>query len=174
MVPAGRPASSAKVRRGQRGKRRGFGGFDHHGAARCQGPGRTCGVIIASGKFHGVIAATTPTGSRSNQQALSAPWLAGFPRAMRLASSAKNSIKGGAVGDFPFWLPPAAALLQRHQAGQVVGVRIDQIKPSDAAVPRAAWNRRGTPGGASFIGRCHGIAGIVGAHIGHPGQCFRR
>jgi hypothetical protein len=31
-------------------------------------------VIIAAGKFHGVIAATTPTGDRSTMRRLSAWW----------------------------------------------------------------------------------------------------
>ena len=58
--------------------------------------GATLRVIIAAGKFQGVMAATTPTGWRSTRMRLSAWWPGMTSPYMRLASSANHSTKEAA------------------------------------------------------------------------------
>src|ERR1700738_5239349 len=58
--------------------------------------GPTLRVIIAAGKFHGVIAAQTPTGSRNTTIRLSAHGEATTSPSMRRASSANHSMKDAA------------------------------------------------------------------------------
>jgi hypothetical protein len=50
-------------------------------------------VIIADGKFHGVMQATTPTGSRRTVIRRPGRWLIGVSPSIRLASSANHSTK---------------------------------------------------------------------------------
>ncbi|MNL17429.1 hypothetical protein D3C87_1385220 [compost metagenome] len=58
-------------------------------------------VIIAAGKFHGVMAAQTPTGWRSVTRRLSAAGVASTSPSTRLASSANHSIKLAAYAISP-------------------------------------------------------------------------
>ena len=48
----------------QGGERRELGGLEHHGVAAARA-GASFHEAIVSGKFHGVISATTPSGSRN-------------------------------------------------------------------------------------------------------------
>lgn len=86
-TPAGSPARSARAASASA-----VSGVASAGLTMTGQPAASAGahlrVIIASGKFHGVIAATTPTGSRNTRMRLSAPWLGNVSPAMRLASSA--------------------------------------------------------------------------------------
>jgi len=50
-------------------------------------------VIIAEGKFQGVMQATTPTGSRRTVISRPGRWLIGISPSMRFASSANHSTK---------------------------------------------------------------------------------
>ena len=53
-------------------------------------------VIMAAGKFHGVMAATTPTGWRSTMMRLSAWWPGMMSPYRRLPSSANHSMNEAA------------------------------------------------------------------------------
>ena len=75
----------------------------------------------------------------------------------------------GAVGHFAFGFRQRLALFQGHQAGQVVGVLIDQLKPA-AQQGRALFDRGGAPGGTGFISGGYGVAGVVGAQVRHMGD----
>ncbi|EWH01745.1 hypothetical protein Q427_12365 [Halomonas sp. BC04] len=86
-TPAGKPTSSASFARA-----RAVSGVASAGLITTGQPAASAGahlrVIMARGKFHGVIAVTTPTGSRNTRIRLSAPWLGRVSPAIRLASSA--------------------------------------------------------------------------------------
>ena len=86
-------------------------------------------VIIALGKFHGVMAATTPTGclittmrplgeGRRNGFAIDAAGLFG-----------EEFDEGGAIGNFAAGLGQRLALLRRHDLGQVFLVFHHQGEP---------------------------------------------
>ena len=87
-TPGSTPVSWCQPGQRQRRQRRLFGGLDDHRAAGGDG-GATLRVIIASGKFHGVIAAQTPIGCLIVIRRLSANhrWNG---RRRRLASSANH------------------------------------------------------------------------------------
>jgi hypothetical protein len=85
--------------------------------------GATLRVIIALGKFHGVIAAQTPMGSRKHQHAIRGASGAEIVSPMtRLACSANHSTKGSAIGDLALGFSERLTLLQRHDAGEIIGI----------------------------------------------------
>ena len=99
-------------------------------------------AIIAAGKFHGVIAATTPTGSFSanmrlprsgcgNDVAVGARRFLGEP----LDVARAHTHLAAAFGE-------RLALLARDQAAEVVLVRHDQVVPALEDLRRAAWPAR--------------------------------
>ena len=89
--PGGRPA-----RRASSASARGEKGVWGAGFTRIEQPaaraGATFRVIIATGKFHGVIAAQTPTGSRSTRSRLSDEREGMISPSIRSASEAYHSM----------------------------------------------------------------------------------
>lgn len=69
----GDPGAIRQFGQRQRGKRRLAGRFQDHGAAAASA-GPALRVIIAAGKFHGVMAAVTPMGCLITSRRLSAWW----------------------------------------------------------------------------------------------------
>ena len=63
-TPSGMPASSASSREPERGQRRQLGGLEHDGVAAASA-GPIFQLAMLSGKFHGTIRPTTPSGSRN-------------------------------------------------------------------------------------------------------------
>ena len=90
-TPGGTPARSASTAAASAEKGVWPAGL-HTSVQPAASAGPALRVIMASGKFHGVIAATTPTGWRSTTRRLSA-WCAGITSPYRrLPSSANHSM----------------------------------------------------------------------------------
>ena len=117
--------------------------------------GPTLRVIIAIGKFHGVMQPTTPMGSLMTTIRLSAACDGIVSPYARLPSSANHSMNDGAIDDLAARLGERLALLERHQPGQVVLAGENQLVP-------AAQNRGALLGGALSPGGIRGRRGIDG------------
>ena len=104
-------------------------------------------VIIASGKFHGVMQATTPIGSLMTTMRLSGWWRGNRVAVDALGFFAEPLEERRGVGDLAARLGERLALLGRHQPREVVLVRHHQVEP--AAQDRGALLRglrAATPG----------------------------
>lgn len=94
-TPGGTPASSASTARASAESGVALAGLSTMGQpAASAGPALR--VIIAAGKFHGVMAAQTPIGSLSTTMRLSAAGEARVSPCTRLPSSANHSMKEAA------------------------------------------------------------------------------
>ena len=92
--------------------------------------GPTLRVIIASGKFHGVMQATTPIGSLMTTMRLSG-WCAGNGVAVdALGFLAEPLEERRGVGDLAARLGERLALLGGHQLREVFLVRHHQLEPA--------------------------------------------
>ncbi len=86
------PGPLGEHRERERRERRQVGGLDHDRQPAAKA-GATLRVIIAIGKFHGVIAAQTPTGSLSTSTRRSPTGAVNTSPVMRRASSANHFTK---------------------------------------------------------------------------------
>ena len=107
-------------------------------------------VIIAAGKFHGVIAAADADRLLGHDDAL-----VGGVRRDRVAIDALALLaepldEGGGIGDLAAQLGQGLALLGGHQGGEILLVRHHQIEPFAQDLRRAPWRScrasRATPG----------------------------
>jgi hypothetical protein len=112
-------------------------------------------VIIAAGKFHGVIAAVTPTGDRIAVDALA---LLGEPLD-----------KGGGIGDLAARLGQRFALLGGHQTGEIFLVGHHQLVPA-AQDLGPLFGGAGAPGGPGARRRRDRPPGFLGAHLRHGAE----
>jgi hypothetical protein len=131
--------------------------------------GATLRVIMASGKFHGVMAAHTPMGCFKHQQAAVVVELGQRFAVDALGLLGKPFHKAGAVGHFALGFGQGLALLGGHQAAQVVLVRHEQVVPlaQDVAAFLGGLVFPGRPGG---IGGGNGGLGIGRPQVGHIGE----
>ena len=113
-------------------------------------PGPALRVIMAVGKFHGVIAATTPTGSFITMMRRPFGVLRDGVAVDALALLGEPLDEARGVGDLALALGERLALLGGHDGGEVVGVGQHQVVPACAGSPRAPWRasraRPATPG----------------------------
>jgi hypothetical protein len=114
-------------------------------------------VIIAIGKFHGVIAATTPIGCLMTTMRLS-PACLGEPLDERRA-----------IDHFASRLGQRLALLAGHQPGEILLVRELQVEPA-AQDCGALLGRLRTPRRPGGLGGGHRTLGLGRAQVGHFGQ----
>jgi hypothetical protein len=126
-------------------------------------------VIIALGKFHGVIAAVTPIGcfktriswpevGRGDDIAISAPRFLGKPFHER-----------SAVDDLAFGLGQRLALLASEELAEFVRVQSHQVEPS-AQQARAFLPGHMPPAGQSRLGRRDRGLGVPRRTIGDAGD----
>ena len=92
-------------------------------------PGPTLRVIIAAGKFHGVMAPTTPTGCFSTMMRRSAAGRGDGVAIDALGFLAEPFEEGAGVDDLAARFGERLALLGRHQAREVFLVRDHQVVP---------------------------------------------
>ncbi len=102
-------------------------------------------VIIAAGKFHGVMAAVTPMGCLITSRRLSAGGRNGVAvDALTFFGEPLN--KGGGVADFAFGFRQRFSLLEGHQASEIVLILHHKIEPAAQNV-RPLFGGQGAPGG---------------------------
>ncbi len=131
--------------------------------------GATLRVIMASGKFQGVMAAHTPMGWRDDHQAAVVVELRQGLAVDAFGFLGEPLDKTRAVGDFALGLGKGLALLGGHDAAQVFLVGHQQLVPleQDGVALLAGLAAPGGPGG---VGRGDGGLGVLRAQVGHVGQ----
>ncbi len=109
--------------------------------------GATLRVIMALGKFHGVIAPTTPIGCLSDEDALAGARGRDHVAIDPLGLLGEPLDEAGAVGHLAAALGQGLALFGGHQPGQVLLIGHDQIEPGSHQRRRVPWRScRARPG----------------------------
>ena len=108
--------------------------------------GPTLRVIIAIGKFHGVMQPTTPIGSLITMMRLSRACDGNRVAVGALGFFAEPLDERRAVGDLAARFGERLALLERHQPGEIFLVRHDEVEPA-AQDGRALFARSRAPFG---------------------------
>ena len=133
-------------------------------------------VIIASGKFHGVMQATTPIGSLMTTMRLSAWWRGDRVAVDALGFFAEPFEERRRVGDLAARLGERLALLGGHQLREVLLVRHHQVEPAahdgrallrGLAAPRRKRARGRVDRGAGFRAPepRHGAEDLAGRRV---------
>ena len=113
-------------------------------------PGPVLRVIIAAGKFHGVIAAKTPIGSLVTMMRRPLAFCGNGVAVDALALLGEPLDEAGGIGDLALALGQRLALLGGHDGGEVVGIRQHQVEQL-AQDGGAVLGQHGAPG---RLGRC--------------------
>ena len=131
--------------------------------------GATLRVIIAAGKFHGVIAATTPTGWRSTRMRLSAWWPRDHVAVDALGLFREPLDERRRVGDLALRLGERLALLGGHEHREVGRVQQDQVVPAAQQDRPLLGGLRG-PGREGRVRGGDGVLRLRGAERGHRAE----
>ena len=131
-------------------------------------------VTIADGKFHGVIPAVTPTGSRVTTMRLSVHGERDHRAVEPLRLLGEPLVERGGVGDLGARLGERLALLEHHQRGEVVLALAHQRRRAAGARGLAPW--RSAPSTPAAPARAASIARRVSAapSRGHVGERLAR
>ena len=122
-------------------------------------------VIIAAGKFHGVIAATNADRLLQHDDALVGREARNRIAIDALCFLAEPFDEACGIGDLALGLRERLALLRRHDGAEIVLVRHHQIEPA-AQHRRALFGGPGTPCRHRRIGEFDGAPGLDHPHIG--------
>jgi len=131
--------------------------------------GATLRVIMASGKFQGVIAAHTPMGCLSTIRRRLLSNCGRVSPLTRLASSAYHSTKLAAYATSPLASGsglPCSAVMMRAEVVLVCHEQIEPFAQDDAAL----FGGLGAPGGPGCVGRGDGSLGILRTQVGNFGK----
>ena len=134
-------------------------------------------VIMALGKFQGVIAAHTPTGCLSTRMPARGHGLRDDVAVDPLGLLREPFQERGAVADLALGLGQRLALLAGHQVGEVVGIGHDQLEPAAQDRRRAPWRsspatpatparRHRSPARLGHADAGHGADGLAGGGVG--------
>ena len=165
---SGQARARGQLRGGQGRQRRELRGLDDHGAARRQRRGHLA-RDHGQRKVPGRDGRAHANGLAHDQQALAGRGRGGHFAAGAPGLLGKPLHEAGAVGHLAQRLGQRLALLGGHDAGQVLLVLHEQLKPAQQRrVPRFARER--APGGPGRFGGGNGLAHLRGRHIRHVGQ----
>ena len=126
-------------------------------------------VIMALGKFHGVIAATTPIGCLITTMRLSDAGAGDHVAVDALAFLGEPFDERRAVDDLAARFGERLALLGGEDRGEVVGVGDHQVEPL-AQQRRALLGEQPAPGGQRRFGRVDRAPGLGRTHVGRGGH----
>ena len=156
-------------RQRQRGQRRLGGGLAAPPCSRRPAPGATLRVIMAAGKFHGVMAPTTPTGCLMTT--MRRIWLEGRDGLAvdALGLLGEELDEAGGVERSRPWPRPAACPARWSSAAPARRGGRYQVEPAAHDRGRAPWPAS-RPGGESAWRRLDGFARLGLAEIGHAGD----
>ena len=169
-TPGGMPARSAELGQSEGRERRLAWRACTTKVQPAASAGPALRVIMAFGKFHGVMAATTPTGCLMTTMRGVGQWRGNGLAIDALGLLGEELDEGRAIGDLAAGFGQGLALLGGHDLGQVLLVVDHQVEPF-AQDRGALLGGLGGPARAGLFGGVDGLAGLVPRRAsGHHGD----